>query len=271
MATENNKKQLKRKFITLENKVNILNRINNGEKVSSISKSVNLSISTVTTIRKNEAKVRRSVAEGHLNNAKVGRVRDNNLVVMENAIMIWFEDCIKKGLPLSGEIIKQKAVRLYNYLKETQHSIENSNKSFVASGWLDRLKTRYNLHNIKFKGERASADTKAADNFKIQIQEIIEKRGYCEDQIFNADETALYWRKLPERTYTFMKERHAPGYKVSKERVTLLLCSNVAGNCLVKPALLHQSLRPRVMKNDDMSELPVCWYNNKNAWITGKI
>lgn len=55
MANENEKKQFKRNVISLADKMEILNRINNGEKISSIAKSLNLNRSTIRTIKKMRA------------------------------------------------------------------------------------------------------------------------------------------------------------------------------------------------------------------------
>lgn len=53
-------------------------------------------------------------------------------------------------------------------------------------------KTKKKVHNIKFQGEQASADAEAAENYKLELARIINEGGYSPDQIFNADETALY-------------------------------------------------------------------------------
>lgn len=104
-----------------------------------------------------------------------------------------------------------------------------------------KLKKRFDLHNIKLQGEQASADTEAAHKFKQEISEFVQKEGHTADQIFNADETALYWKKLPSRTYISKNQRHAPGFKEAKERITLLMCSNASGNCLIKPLVINRS------------------------------
>jgi len=44
-------------------------------------------------------------------------------------------------------------------------------------------------------------DVEAAEKFVDQFDEIIEKGGYRPEQIFNVDETGLFWKKMPERSY----------------------------------------------------------------------
>ncbi|GFX75635.1 tigger transposable element-derived protein 1 [Trichonephila clavipes] len=87
----------------------------------------------------------------------------------------------------------------------------------------------------------------------------------------NADETGLYWKKLLNRSYIAKDEKTASGHKASKDRVTLLLCSNASGDRMLKPLLINKSLRPRALKVKDLKQLPVHWMANSKAWMTTAI
>ncbi|GFT96971.1 tigger transposable element-derived protein 1 [Trichonephila clavipes] len=50
-------------------------------------------------------------------------------------------------------------------------------------------------------------------------------------------------RRIPD-------EKTASGHKASKDRVTLLLCSNASGDRMLKPLLINKSLRPRALKDE---------------------
>lgn len=109
-TTKETRKGLKRKFISLEDKIQILNRLEGGEKISSVAKSTNLNESTIRTLKKNADNIRKTVADGCPLGAKcVTRTRNSNMVKMERALMIWLEDCMAKKIPISGNLIKQKA------------------------------------------------------------------------------------------------------------------------------------------------------------------
>ncbi|GFU67295.1 tigger transposable element-derived protein 1 [Trichonephila clavipes] len=95
---------------------------------------------------------------------------------------------------------------------------------------------------IPITGESATADEGAAKIFPEELAKIIEDGDYSADQVFNADETGLYWKKLPNRTYIAKDEKTASGHKASKDRVTLLLCSNASGDRMLKPLLINKSL-----------------------------
>ena len=49
------------------------------------------------------------------------------------------------------------------------------------------------------------------------------------NQVYDCDETGLFWKALPSKTLASSKESKAPGCKVSKERVTNLACVNATG------------------------------------------
>ncbi|XP_055374156.1 tigger transposable element-derived protein 1-like [Condylostylus longicornis] len=189
---------------------------------------------------------------------------------MEHALIIWIEDCLDKKIPLSTNIIKQKALRVYTHLRKDElSSKEEPNLSFLASkGWFENFKKRFSLRNVKLQGEQASADVEAAQKFILEIPRIIEEGEYSADQIFNADESALYWKRLPSRTFISKNEKQSPGYKTCKDRVTLHMCSNLSGNFVVKPMIINRSLNPRALKNVDKSHLPVFWRANKKGWMT---
>ncbi|UYV68891.1 hypothetical protein LAZ67_6001499 [Cordylochernes scorpioides] len=120
-------------------------------------------------------------------------------------------------------------------------------------------------------GEVASADEEAARKYPEKLAKIIKDGGYCAHQIFNADETGLFWKKMPTRTYIAKSEKNASGFKAAKDRVTLLLCSNASGDRMLKPLLVNRSLKPRALKGKDLNTLPVHWMANKKAWVTTAI
>ncbi|UYV78809.1 hypothetical protein LAZ67_16002855 [Cordylochernes scorpioides] len=167
-----------------------------------------------------------------------------------------------------------KALKFYKELKESEPSTSSreSNPQFSAStGWLTGFIKRHSFHNLKIKGEVASADEEAARKYPEKLAKIIKDGGYCAHQIFNVDEAGLFWKKMPTRTYIAKSEKNASGFKAAKDRVTLLLCSNASGDRMLKPLLVNRSLKPRALKGKDLNTLPVHWMANKKAWVTTAI
>ncbi|XP_054746093.1 tigger transposable element-derived protein 1-like [Anastrepha obliqua] len=193
---------------------------------------------------------------------------------MEKALVMWIEDKSQKRIPIDGIAIKQTALRIYKRIKEVEPGTSSQSKQpeFSAStGWMTGFFKRHALHNVKIKGETASADELAAKKFPEKLRKIIEDGGYTPDQVWNVDESGLFWKKMPSRTYVAKSQKTAGGLKVAKDRVPLLFCSNASGERMLKPLLVNRALRPRSMKSVDFNKLPIHWTANKKAWMTSAI
>ena len=91
----------------------------------------------------------------------------------------------------------------------------------------------------------------------------------CEPRkVFNAYETGLYWRAIPDGTLAF-KNAEAAGSKIAKNRVTLLLACNMDRSEKLEPLTIGKSKNPRCFKN--VKRLPVDYQANRNAWKTSEI
>lgn len=53
-------------------------------------------------------------------------------------------------------------------------------------------------------------DAKAAAAFPEELKKFIEEKGYPPEQIFNCDETGLFWKKMPNRTFIHKGDKRAP-------------------------------------------------------------
>ena len=105
------------------------------------------------------------------------------------------------------------------------------------------------------------------DSWKERLPEIVQ--GYSKDNIWNMDETGLFFRALPDRGFA-QKRQSCKGGKKSKLRVTIALFVSASGH-KEKPVFIWKSENPRCLRGFDKSCLPVSYYSQSKAWMSGEI
>jgi hypothetical protein len=103
-------------------------------------------------------------------------------------------------------------------------------------------------------GEAASSNKDAAEKFVKKFKGFVDGEGFIPEQLFNCDETGLFWKKIPKRTYITREEKALPGHKPMKDRLTLHLCGNASGDFKVKPLLVYHSENPRVFRKSNVQK-----------------
>jgi hypothetical protein len=91
----------------------------------------------------------------------------------------------------------------------------------VFSVQLQQFKQRWNITWQAMSGEGFSVDTEASNKWHKNVTPIIKQ--YAPKNIFNMDETALFYNAYLKRILAIKGER-CHGGKAYKDRVTMLLC-----------------------------------------------
>ena len=76
---------------------------------------------------------------------------------------------------------------------------------------------------------------------------------------------------MPSRTFIAREQKAMPGFKISKDRLNLLLVSDATGDCKLKPMLIYPVENPRDLKNNSKPTLPVLSQWNNKSWTTAHL
>ncbi|KRY51622.1 Tigger transposable element-derived protein 1, partial [Trichinella britovi] len=262
--------RLKRRknVMNIEQKVKLLDKLNGGMSFAAAGRMFGINESTVRYINKNEKAIRAAFTLcAPLTTKVISQVRENAIIKMENALYIWLKNQRRKRVPVDSNAIREKARVLYGHFKQAETSA-SSRSTFIASkGWLDHFKRRFSLRSVKMSGEATSAYQFKASSYPEELKQLIEEKGFCSEQIFNAAESTLFWKKMPDRAFIGKEQHHRSVFKAKKDRLTLLFCCNAAGY-MVKPGLIYKTASPRAIKHFDSKSLPVHWMHGKKAWVT---
>lgn len=250
-----------KRFLSLKLKQEIIKDLEKGVGATTLAARHGVAKSTISDIKKNQAKIQSGILCQNISSLNRKTLKKAEYPRVEKALYNWFLKQRRKNLPVSGEMLKEKAKMLHGDFQETQ--------GFNASpGWLQGFKSRYGIRLLKVCGEKLSANNAAVDPFKNRLEDLVRQFGLCKDQIYNADESALYWKMLPEKTYVSSEEKTAPGRKIEKARVTFMACTNATGVHKLKPLIIGHAKKPRSFKSFD---IPVEYRHSKNAWMTSSI
>ena len=124
---------------------------------------------------------------------------------------------------------------------------------------------RHGIRELSLQGEVLSADTSAVEPFCQILKDMIDIEGYSKCQIFNADETGLWWRLMPSRSLVESGEKQARNFKKPKYRVTMLGCANASGTCKLSLAFIY------TQEYQAASMLPVSYFFLSKSSINASI
>jgi hypothetical protein len=102
-----------------------------------------------------------------------------------------------------------------------------------------------------------------------EVRTTLKEKGYTRDNTFNMDESGLFYRCMPNRTYIVGGgdvRQLGKGTKAmkAKDRVTAVFCSNSTGTCKVPPLIIGTSKQPHCFRD---ARCPLPYIDQKKAWM----
>ncbi|XP_069686208.1 uncharacterized protein [Periplaneta americana] len=151
-------------------KLDILKRLDEGETISGIPRSA------IYDWNRNPAALEEYCASTSPND-KRRALKQPSVFKYDKELFLWFQEQRRKGTPICGPILKEKALDM---LKKHAGDI------FSASdGWLSMWREKYGVRPLAICGERMSADTVAAEEYRTTFRDLVSKLELSLQQIYN--------------------------------------------------------------------------------------
>lgn len=153
----------KNNFLSLEDKAEILHRLDEGELASNLAREYGISKSTISRFKKRKGTIQNAVTKIFPNNTDRRTMRGPFYKKTEAALYEWYQKQCQKNIEVTGSMLRKKAQFFYN-------TFEESSYSFCASvGWLSKFKRRYGIklsNSTQSNEKKASIDqpTKSSEN-----------------------------------------------------------------------------------------------------------
>lgn len=74
----------------------------------------------------------------------------------------------------------------------------------------------HNIRELHLEHENLSADAAVPEPFTKQLLDFMKHEKLTLEQVYNCDQTLIYYRMLPATTLAGKAEKHAPGIKSKK-------------------------------------------------------
>ena len=195
---------------------------------------------------------------------------------------LWVSKAMNDKLLLTGQALRQKWSTFADLV-----GIPEGDKLKLSDGWLTRFKARNGLKDIKRHGEAGSSGAETVENERKRVQGLVKKYGYELRDVFNMDETGLFYGYAPDFMPVFaslltplthrmapdrgLSDRKQSGVKGKKVRLTYAFTSNADGSEKLPPFVIGKSARPRAFNKKTGEQLGFRYRNNAKAWMTSHL
>src|ERR1044072_1514935 len=194
----------KRKCLSIAEKIKVLEDVDKRIKRQDIAIKFGIPSNSLSTLLKNRESILKQK-----NAFDSGRKRVKHCLYedVDAAVLKWVEMLREKNIPISGPLIKEKSLEYAKYLGHPEFQ--------ASTGWLDKFKKRHGIIQKVISGESADVSETDCNRWRETVLKNILDI-YDPKDIFNADETGLFFKCLPNKTLSFRGDKCFGG-KNSKE------------------------------------------------------
>lgn len=226
------------------------------KKQKEIADELGIPPSTLRTVLKNRLEIEQNRLVG---GSKWQKVKHGKYEELENVLLVWFQQARNLNYPVNGGVVTEKAKEIAARLNITEFS--------GSTGWLDRFRSRHGIVYRQISGEAESVNDDDIASWKDNVLPSL-LYDYAPEDVYNADEFGLFYKLMPDKSFVFKNET-CHGGKMSKERLTVLACTNSTGTHKLKLVVIGKSRSPRCFKN--VRTFPCDYLSQSHAWMTGEL
>ena len=171
-------------------------------------------------------------------------------------------------MPVTKPVLQTRALMIREkMLKGGSHVKEHAAlERFTASrGWVENFVKRHALRSVALHGGAGQVQAgEVSKDIGILRSHLCDCDADC---IYNIDETGMFYKLLPRRTYVSIWEdrKSLRGIKAmkAKDRVTAFVCTNATGTQKLPMAIITTAKQHRCFK---IRAPAVPYFQQKNAW-----
>ncbi|KAL4121029.1 hypothetical protein QTP88_013614 [Uroleucon formosanum] len=183
----------RRRCFTIAEKVKI-ERLKSGVSNKDLCQELGISQSTLFTIWKSKDQIKRVFQKDVTSNK---RLKCSQHQDVDQALLEWFKIQRSKNIPISGPILQEKATEIEKRFNKIDFQ--------CSSSWITRFRQIHNIVFGKISGESSSVPAGVSKNWLEHVWPNLRKN-YADCDIYNADETGLFYRLTPSETLRFKGE-----------------------------------------------------------------
>ena len=199
--------------------------------------------------------------DNNQNVSQTSRVRTGYWPDLEQVLFNWQKRIDERGGLTSGELLQAKAKEIWLQLPQ----YANKPVPEFSTGWLDGFKKRFNI-TLRVRHEEAGSTPAEAEEEMRGLQTLAGE--YEEENIYNMDESGLFWRMMPSRGLSAQSQ---PGLKKDKSRISVVFTTNATGTDRLPVWFIGKAQTPRALRNVSVSTVGGQWRWNKKAWMNTTI
>jgi len=170
---------------------------------------------------------------------------------------------IKRTVAVSNTAFEQSMVIFITQAEARQMTltgVPQVERLALSDGWLAGFKRRTGLRQVCFHGEAASVDLETVGQERARMQALLAQ--WPIKDVFNMDETALFYAMTPERG---LATEQRSGTKQAKTRLTIALTTNGDGTERLPPFIIGRYWKPRCFQGKTGDRLGFYYRANTRA------